>query len=415
MSMSRVQLGRMIDAGRSSTLDCLTMLKDIHSESAGIEAGDAIGAIFQTPFLNECIFLKTVEAARTEAGVRYTVQNLLYFPYNHENVYEGGDSVFLSDPSVATKIAGKFGANLNDPQFREKYDGDQVILDLMGSLATFDPFLFKCKAQQRSLEDRIHPSFFNVDEREWKVLQAKIRGKIRALVERAFAGAEAADPGAIERQVTIFLNKIWEARDVEGIEDLVTSLGIPHDKAPDLFFAWKAICYYQTKYEYIKPSLRDFFAWFGGKSTALPSDFTTLAREEQDRVMRAKRILRQRLRENYQTVEGILADYEGSYRNFIDGGDPGDFKKFLSQADVLCDALAGGLAAFAHAINIQKNVAGKWGMRLRHQQHAEVLDSLLNIFGSHEPAAGGKAAGPAKAAQIRDPGMIGVTADPTAF
>ena len=51
----------------------------------------------------------------------------------------------------------------------------------------------------------------------------------------------------IADHVSKFLDKIWEARDIESIESFVDSMDIPRDRAPELFFAWKAICYYQLR------------------------------------------------------------------------------------------------------------------------------------------------------------------------
>lgn len=418
MSMSRSQLARMIDSGRTSSLDCLTMLKDISAEAVrATEAQTADGntappkiEFFTTSFLNKCIFLKTVEAETNEGSTHYQVRNLLYFPYNASNLYEGGDSVFLADPAFEAKLASKFDGAQKGRAESVIDPADNDLLQLLEAIPTFDPFLLKCKVQQLAIEDRVDPAFFNVDEREWQILQKKIRGKIRALVDRAFGESEDVTSAAIEQQVTIFLNKIWEARDVVGIEDLVNSLGIPHDKAPELFFAWKAICYYQTKYEFLKQSLKDFFAWFGGGSTALPSDFFMLAQDEAESVMRTKRILRQRLRESFREVEGILTDYESGYREFIEDGNPEAFKSFLGNADTLCNRLAGGLAAFAHAINIYRNVTTTWGKRLPQRRHAEVMDSLVNLFGD-AAAPGRKSGGADKSGDM----LVGITADAPTF
>ena len=409
MTMSRAQLGRMIDSGRGSRL------KDIRSEADADSGNPEKPRLFTTSFLNKCIFLKTVEAESVENSVHYNVRNMLYFPYNNENHYEGGDSVFLSDPKLNSKLSSKFGSVRNSADGRAIDEGDDDLIRLLETIPTFDPFLLKCKVQQLGLEDKVDPIFFNVDEREWNVLQANIRGKIRALVERAFSGSDNIENSTIDRQVTIFLNKIWEARDIDGIEDLVSSLGIPHDKAPELFFAWKAICYYQTKYELLKASLKDFFGWFGGGTTALPGDFATLAKTEQESVLRTKRVLRQRMRENFRSIDEILADYEAGYRKFIENGNPEDFKKFLSNADVLCDNLAGRLSAFAHAINITNNVTAKWGRRLAQTRHAEVLDSLTNIFGSESAASARPANTGMQNHRSAGDGMVGIVSDPAAF
>lgn len=394
MSMTREQLARLIDFGRRSSLDCLKMHKDIRDEGADIKSAD--GQLFATPLLNDCIFLKTVEADLAHGDMHYVVKTLLYFPYNHSNIYEGGDSASFDDPSLVEKLIRKIGRDLSDTESRADFKSDRPILELIEEIPTFDPFIFKSKAQQLDLEDRIHPDFFNVDEAEWKILQERIRGKIRALVERAIQGEGRASRGIVEKHVTRFLNKIWEARDVEGIEDLVESLGIPLDTAPDLFFSWKAICYYQSKYRAIEPSLKSFFAWIGGKDTSVPQDFALLPSDMREDIAYSVRVLRSRLRQNHGAVMEILNTYEEGYERFIAAGDPQPFKQFLAEADRHCHRLAAGLAAHAHSINLVYDLTSKWGNVLPSRPYNEVLEGLKTVYGTGKPRQGkdGGAVGP---------------------
>jgi hypothetical protein len=391
--MTRSQLARLIDFGRRSSLDCLKMHKDIRHEWSEIAPERDSGALFALPLLNDCIFLKTVEADLVRGRMNYAVKTLLYFPYNYDNIYEGGDSVAADDPNLQAKLFKKIGRSLSDPTSREQYRGDRPILELIEAIPTFDPFIFKSKALQLDLEGRIHPGFFNVDEAEWKILQRRIRGKIRALVERAVQGQGNESFGTVERHVTRFLNKIWEARDVEGIEDLVASLGIAIDKAPDLFFAWKAICYYQSKYRSIEPSLKSFFAWIGGKETSVPQDFATLPPEMRDTIAYSVRVLRGRLRQNHAEVTEILSDYETGYDAFIADGNPARFKAFLADADRHCLRLAAGLAAHAHSINLVYDLTSRWGNVLPSRPYFEVLDGLKTVYGTGEARGADFAAG----------------------
>ena len=50
------------------------------------------------------------------------------------------------------------------------------------------------------------------------------------------------DQGARENYVERFLMKIWEAKDVQGIEPFIKAMQIEPERAPEVFFAWKAVC-----------------------------------------------------------------------------------------------------------------------------------------------------------------------------
>src|SRR3546814_163224 len=193
-----------------------------------------------------------------------SVRTVIYFPSNLPNVSEGWDSALFDDPSFHRVLELKTGVDANGATPPVGHVMDLEVLDMIDTLPTLDPFLLRSKAEQLDLHARIHPLYFNISEEEWTRLRAPIRTKIRTLVRRACtSGVGGASADRIEQHVTRFLAKIWEAKDVEGIEDFVRSLEISADRAPDLFFAWKAICYYQARFEDFLPRLRDFYGWLG--------------------------------------------------------------------------------------------------------------------------------------------------------
>jgi hypothetical protein len=162
MAMDRQQLARAIDVGRSSALNCFQMTKDIRLQAKAIAADDPRRNLFRISMINDCIFFKVIETTQQNGQLIYTVETLLYFPYNHENIYEGGDSVLFSDPKFLPKLFDKTGVDLRTEEGQEKVDHDRPILEMIESLPTLDPFLLKSKAQQLGIEDRIHPNYFNI-------------------------------------------------------------------------------------------------------------------------------------------------------------------------------------------------------------------------------------------------------------
>ena len=387
MSMNRQQLARAIDVGRASTLNCFETTKDIASIAATIADDDPFGPMFRNRYLNDSIIFKVVDSVLIRGKRQYGVETLVYFPYNHDNIYEGGDSILISDPRRAEKLLHKCGLDLLREERAEDGRWDVQIMEMIDELPTLDPFLLKCKAQQQGIEEHLNPAYFNISLEEWTRIQKPIRAKIDALVRKALgmdSGARAQDPDLrlkIEENISEFLKKIWEARDIDGIEDFVYGMEMPPERAPELFFAWKAICYYQVQFSEVEPALRRLFAWIGDPKTALPVDFGGLRTETQNQIKRDLKQLRARLRENYLGIVETLKTYEESYRQFIEESNPGPFKLFLSEADTHYVDLAACLSSNSHAINLLQDQIGRTGARIPSTEHREFMDCMLGVFG----------------------------------
>lgn len=250
MAMNRQQLARAIDVGRSSTLNCLETTKDIAGIASTITDDDPLGPLFRNRYLNDSIIFKVFDSVTLRGKREYGVETLVYFPYNHDNMHEGGDSILVSDPRREEKLLNKCGLDMIHENKAEDGRWDIQIMDMIDQLPTLDPFLLKCKAQRLGIEERLNPAYFSINLEEWNRIQKPIREKIDALVHKALGmegDDEATDPDfkfKIEQNISRFLKKIWEARDIDGIEDFVYGMEMPPERAPGLFFAWKAICYY---------------------------------------------------------------------------------------------------------------------------------------------------------------------------
>jgi hypothetical protein len=379
--MDRQQLARSIDVGRTSTLNCFETTKDIAGIAAEIDDDDPFGPLFRNKYLNDTVVLKIVESHVVHGKRRHGVEALIYFPYNHANVYEGGDSILASDPRRSEKLKNKCGLDPNREADKENVAWDLKMIAMIESLPTLDPFLLKCKAQQLGIEEKINPAYFNISLEEWNRIQRPIRRKIEVLVRRALGITDGEAKLELEEHISKFLRKIWEARDVEGIEYFVRGLDMRPERAPELFFAWKAICYYQVQFSQVEPELRKLFAWLGNAETALPVDFGSLRHNVQEQIKRELKALRARLKENYLTIVKILKDYEESYREFIEDGRPAAFKEFLGNADNHYLDLAACLSANSHAINLFLDQVQRSGTQMVSDQHKQMLDYILGVFG----------------------------------
>ncbi|MDA0785342.1 MAG: hypothetical protein O3B37_03535 [Proteobacteria bacterium] len=381
MPMDRGSLSKVINAGRSTAFN-------VYDIGRRIPADDPVGKLFRNKTLNEAMFFKILERNATQYNTVSTVQTLMYFPYNLANVYEGGDSILFDDPSFNRMLGVKTGADSKSEESQVDYVMDLEILEMIYSLPTLDPFLLKSKSEQLDLDDRIHQFYFNISEDDWKRIRSPIRTKIRTLVRRAFMTGGDVSVERMEQHVSRFLTKIWEAKDIEGIEDFVRSMDIPEERAPELFFAWKAICYYQVQFEDVLPQLKHFFAWLGDDKVAVPVDWARLMPDDRDRVEYALLGLRDKVRDTYRSIKFVLSNYEQSYRAFIDENQPRAFKDFLSTADEDYTNLATCLSANVHALNVWSKTIDSYGERLRYEQFNELFDTLSILFDMRRSAVG---------------------------
>ncbi|CAN0427446.1 unnamed protein product, partial [Laminaria digitata] len=124
------------------------------------------------------------------------------------------------------------------------------------------------------------------------------------------------------------------------------------ERAPELFFTWKAICYYQVQFDDYLPRMKKFFAWLGDDKSAIPIDWARLLPEDRDRVEYSLLGLRDKVRDTYRSIKQVLNNYEQSYRNFIDLNQPRAFKEFLFHADDDYTNLATCLSANIHALDV---------------------------------------------------------------
>lgn len=386
MPMDRFELMNVINAGRSAAFNVYEIGRHIPDD-------DPVGRLFRNKTLNNTLFFKLMERDTSHYHTISTVQTLIYFPYNLANIYEGGDSVLFDDPSFHRILQLKTGVDAKSEESQVDYVMDLEILEMLYALPTLDPFLLRSKAEQIDLAERIHPSYFNITEEEWKRIRAPIRAKIRTLVRRAFInerGRVSAD--RVERHVTKFLGKIWEAKDIDGIEDFVASLDIPAERAPDLFFAWKAVCYYQVQFEEFLPRLRFFFAWLGDEKLSVPVDWARLMHDDRNRIEATLLGLREKVRGTYQTIREVLRRYEDSYQAFIEHNRPREFKEFLANADEEYINIATCLSANIHAVKTWESMTGRFGERLRYDQFNELLDTLSILYDLRQVPAAMRAA-----------------------
>lgn len=396
--MERSEIRTLIDSGRATALDCNAIGRTISND-------DPIGPLFRTAILNKAVILKRYEAAQPaptasrifSSSVMKThgdlqkpvkVSTVVYFPYDLDNVYDGGESLVFSGKPFLKLLGDKISNGSPSQELIDNLGRDGRVLGLLNSMHSLDPFMFRSKAEQCGAEKAIHDAYFAITEEEWQEIQFPIHEKILKLVTKALdsigtpvgsLGVE--DHAARQDYVERFLEKIWQARDIEGIEPFVEAMQIEPKKAPEIFFAWKAICYYQVRFAALLDALKTMFQWVGNDQLFFPTDPGNLPKQQRTDIVEERAMLRKKMRDDYAATQNVLNTYENSYNQFIDDSEPQAFIKFLAKADSSYLLLAAHVSVATHSVNLWQSYMARFGPRLLHEQFVELFDGLKGIYG----------------------------------
>ena len=373
--MDRSQLRNMIDSGRAIAMDC-------HAIGKQIEDDDSIGPLFQTRLLNNSVLIKRYEPALETARQPVVITTLVYFPYDYNNVYEGGESIAFNDPGFHSALAFKIAKGVVSSDVQERIDNDMNRLRLVDSMHSLDPFMFRSRLEQLDVDGEVNSAYYAISAREWEKIRTPIRDKISKLVSKALGSMEQKEDNLARLQyVERFLIKIWEAKDVQGIEPFIQAMQLEPERAPEVFFAWKAVCYYQVRFADTLQALKTLFQWVGNNRLCFPVDFVTRSQEELRHIEEKRDVLRKKMREGYINAQTVLSEYEHSYNEFVERDQPQTFMSFLENAENSYLLLANHVSIATHSVNLWKWYVEQYGAEMRSAQFDELFDGLSLLYG----------------------------------
>ncbi len=310
------------------------------------------------------------------------VSTIVYFPYDTNNLYDGGESLNFNDSGFVGALSFKISKGDISAELQERIDEDMATLKLLDSMHSLDPFLFKTRAEQVDAEARIHDSYYAISASEWEKIRVPIRDKISKLVVKALGAANpSGDNSEREEYVERFLMKIWQAKDVQGIEPFIKAMQIVPARAPEIFFAWKAVCYYQVRFAELLEALKTMFQWAGNNRLCSPVDIASLSTAEVDQIKERREILRTKMRDGYVSANRVISEYENSYNQFVDEDRPQTFMSFLENAENSYLLLASHVSVATHSVNLWKSYVEQYGAELRNVQFMELFDGLTMLYG----------------------------------
>ncbi len=363
----------MLDAGSSRVFNC----NDIWRKHLGAASGAS--QFFAIPRLHSLVLIKETNArdARQPLAKSQIVGTKLYFPYNGDDVYEGGRSVFLHHPQLMSVLREQFGFGTMAAT-REELLRDLKILRILDQLPSLDGFLMRNALEQENIT--VHDRYFDVPDDERAAIVQYIRGKLEPLVQAAF-GSESTTAGKVAQ----LIDKLWEARDKEALAPLIEAFRFPADEALTIFGSWNGITYYTFEYARAKDRRESFARWL--RDDALPRNF--VAEKHLEHLVGMLKETVRRLRWHWSAVEDITRKYETLYARFLSARDGvADFITFLRGSRELYWRMGDSLSKINHAVHCWDiNTAGYPGRRLPSDQLGHILGVLRTVLVSEERAA----------------------------
>lgn len=311
-----------------------------HAEN-GADAAPA-RLFFENRGLNYTIFIKDMNPnyrRGEEDSEERPIGTKIYVPFDLNNIYGGGKSIFASDRgfrNAITELIGK-GDHI-DP---EAIARDLQLIEILDNMPALDPFLVRdvMEARGLTLDDR----YFQIAETEWDRIQDHIRQRIRPMVALALPdGVMHSDERMAE-----MIDAIWKASDMRRLEPLIKAFLLPVEKTGEIFHSWKGVAFFEYHYMQISEPAIQFAKWL--QTGAVPSH--SVNPEEQAVLNELRDTVRAKLKGHWGKATEILKNYNNSYeRLFKEMGSAVDFMNFMANAPSHFWHLGDAIIRLQHAI-----------------------------------------------------------------
>jgi hypothetical protein len=355
----------MLNAGSSRVFNCNDVARKLERRE-----GEPNPYLFKTPAMHHLVLVK--EALRYgdpphPKGV--AIGSKIYVPYNHDEIYDGGRSIFFHSPNLLQVFHEQFGVD-HSAASSAALDHDMKIFRILDELPSLDGFLMRDALELEGVD--ANEAYFDVSPEERTAIQEFIRGKMEPLVRAAYDGEK---PPA--SKVGQLIDAMWEAKDVVALEPLVFAFRFPTDEALAIFGAWKGINFYSFRYHQGRKKRESLAHWL--KEDALPKNLVT--RDVLQILEPLRRTTVERLRGHWVDVDNTLKQYDNLYGEFVASANPGGFITFLRGAKAIYWRLGDSLSKIDHAINCwEAGTKGTPGRRLAYEQLEAMLELLKKIL-----------------------------------
>jgi hypothetical protein len=371
--MDRAQLRFILNSGPSRVFD----VRMLHLENE-------LEPFFRTSLLNNAILLKqSPPRDMTDWETLPPIATKIFLPYDRRKPEDGGESFFYTPGNLRGAIHNMLGAkNVK----AEHLAADTEILTLLDRIPSFSPFLLKDIFERAQIS--IPDGYLTMPDREAAMIQQRMRARLRPLVATAFG----ARGGSIsETSIERLVHKLWELKDMDGLQPLVDAFRITKQAAPEVFYCWLGIAFFENEYIKLQPRLKHMAHWISTKST--PRD--VLPRGVLDHYMHSVALVRKILQSHWKRSLGILQEYTSTYDELVgSSGSAARFISFLKESRSHFWTLGGSLGRLEQSVEIWERICGRVNFEPLSFERGTELFGILNQVNSNSSKGMGEMALP---------------------
>lgn len=367
--MTNAYLKPMLDPGSPRVFNCCVMTQKLLKKDPGTQL------FFKNRQLNNILLIKDTIPENERVACMPSVGTKLYIPFNEADFYEGGRTLFLHDKGIKNTMLAHYGESALDSVLLEE---DFKMMRILGGLPSLDPFLMKDVFRRENI--KVNEVYFEVSEEAWREIELFMLQRFEPLVRAAFPDAEGTD----EKARTL-IDKMWEGRDLEALKPLIMGFRLPQEKALDIFASWRGIVYYSYQYYNSQSKFVSLIQWL----TEVDHPYTGVPSAENKALQTSLKNIRDHLRQEWQTIERLVREYENSYdKMFKEKSSSTEFLSFLKNSSETYWTLGNSLGKTNHAIYCWDTMTSRFENRaLPWDRLQGVVGVLESVFKKENNAA----------------------------
>jgi hypothetical protein len=358
--MDRAHLRYLLNSGPSRVLD----VRKLRAESD-------LAPLFKIGLLNNAILLKqSVAEGSPEARSMPPIATRIYLPYHRQHPEDGGESFLYSSDNLRAALRNLIGVGSFQP---EDFEADLELFQIFNRLPSFSPYLMKDALERAHIS--IPTGYFMMPEREAAMIKQRMRARLRPLVAIACGGKGVVSETSIERLV----EHLWQCDDMDALRPLLDAFRITTESAPEIFYCWLGVAFFENEYIKLQPRLKRMAAWLGNR--AAPRD--ALPREVLDHFMHSVALVRKLLHGHWKRSLVILQDYTSTYEELIGAkASAARFIEFLRQSKTYFWTLGGCLGRLDQSVDIWEQICNRVNFEALPFDRGVELFTILNQVSS---------------------------------
>lgn len=368
--MASEYLKPMLDVGSPRVFNCNVITRQILAKDPNAPI------FFKNKPMNKLVLIKDTIPESEARGAQSSIGTKVYFPFNENDIYEGGRTIFAHDRTFEKALAQNFGEGALKA---DALASDLRMISILDRLPSMDPFLMKDTLKNNGFD--VNPAYFEVSKELWTEIETYILQGFEPLVRAAFPNSnEATDDMA--RQL---VQKIWEGRDLDTLRPLAAAFQLPKGQELEIFAAWKGINFYAFQFERAKPLMFELFAWL--KDLSIP--VVAISAQERKELYAQLEEAKNQMRNEWQTADNIIKSYQTSYDKLfrLKQGST-EFLAFLKNSNKSYWEIGNALGKTGHASYCWNVISKRHPNRkLPWEQLLEVIQMLSKIFKAQKKAA----------------------------